>query len=98
MPAVGEETLDTKRQKKGDTKEGYYIGREEPDAGKALRGPNQVCSSSWMETRMPAYAPSFYVSVMTTILLGDDVLSGQMRMCCRLGEKPWRRITRNWRR
>ena len=46
MPAVGEETLDTKRQKKGDTKEGYYIGREEPDAGKALRGPNQVCSSS----------------------------------------------------
>jgi isopenicillin N synthase-like dioxygenase len=44
IPRTGEETLDPKRQKSGDTKEGYYIGREvakgSAEDGLPLRGPN----------------------------------------------------------
>ncbi|KAG2449269.1 hypothetical protein HYH02_005426 [Chlamydomonas schloesseri] len=40
-----EETLDPARQKHGDTKEGFYFGREvaadSPEASKPLHGPNQ---------------------------------------------------------
>ena len=39
---MGEETLDPKNQKTGDTKEGYYIGREETvDTHLPLHGRNQ---------------------------------------------------------
>ena len=42
---LGEETLDPATQTRGDTKEGYYIGREvgpsSDEHGKPLRGPNQ---------------------------------------------------------
>lgn len=42
---LGEETLDPATQTRGDTKEGYYIGREigpsSDEYGKPLRGPNQ---------------------------------------------------------
>ena len=42
---LGEETLDPATQTRGDTKEGYYIGREvgpsSDEHGKPLRGANQ---------------------------------------------------------
>ena len=42
---LGEETLDPATQTRGDTKEGYYIGREvgpsSDEYGKPLRGANQ---------------------------------------------------------
>jgi len=39
--AMGEETLDPRSQKQGDTKEGYYIGREVVDSNPArFAGPN----------------------------------------------------------
>ena len=41
---LGEETLDPSTQRRGDTKEGYYIGREvaadSPEAALPLHGPN----------------------------------------------------------
>jgi len=44
-----EEILDPAKQSKGDSKEGYYIGREVPDSDprskKPLHGPNQYPSS-----------------------------------------------------
>jgi isopenicillin N synthase-like dioxygenase len=41
---LGEQTLDAKNQREGDTKEGFYFGREvslvSPEASKPLHGPN----------------------------------------------------------
>jgi hypothetical protein len=43
-----QETLDPSKQKQGDTKEGFYFGREipedSPEAELPLHGPNQVFS------------------------------------------------------
>ncbi len=45
-PAPTQETLDPSRQKQGDTKEGFYFGREvapgSAEAALPLHGPNQV--------------------------------------------------------
>ena len=55
---LGEETLDPARQRRGDTKEGYYIGREvSPDSEESalpLHGPNvwppEALLPGWRET------------------------------------------------
>jgi isopenicillin N synthase-like dioxygenase len=60
---LGEETLDPARQSRGDTKEGYYIGREvaadSPEAALPLHGPNvwppEALLPGWRDT-MERYA------------------------------------------
>ena len=60
---LGEETLDPARQSRGDTKEGYYIGREvaanSPEASLPLHGPNvwppEALLPGWRDT-MERYA------------------------------------------
>ncbi|GAQ89396.1 2-oxoacid-dependent dioxygenase [Klebsormidium nitens] len=66
-----EETLDVTRQKKGDTKEGYYIGREvpldHPDASTPLCGPNV-----WPDPDvLPLWRPTMerYMAAMTALAL-----------------------------
>ncbi len=47
---LGEETLDPARQSRGDTKEGFYIGREvpadAPEAALPLHGARRSCCTS----------------------------------------------------
>ncbi|CAM6018848.1 unnamed protein product [Sphagnum balticum] len=65
-----EEILDPAKQSKGDSKEGYYIGREVPESDprskKPLHGPNQYPSSEvlpgWQETMERYYDEAMKLS------------------------------------
>eukprot|EP00899_Mesostigma_viride_P014331 jgi/Mesvir1/2289/Mv19327-RA.1 len=74
-----EETLDPLNQRKGDTKEGYYIGKEvpagSPAASKPLHGPNKwpppELLPGWRETMEEYLAAVRSVAMRLTLWLGD---------------------------
>ena len=65
---MSEETLDPQKQKQGDTKEGFYIGKhvpaDHPECNPAkFKGPNKMPSPEWTPD-MPDC--SLFSSVMET--------------------------------
>ncbi len=77
---LGEETLDPSRQSRGDTKEGYYIGREVPSdsAEAALPLHGALHASRTLLVRKP----------VTDAARAQGRTCGPPRRCCQAGARP----------